>query len=404
MSQDDIDSLMKEIQDLQREINTASESEPPVAEVKNATVEPAAPVAQAAPLVQAPPSVQAPPISTPAPVQANSTAFQVPPTLGIPPTPSKVAVSVSASTPTSTAASVAPAEKQMDIDELMNSISALSTESKTASAVAPPQIATPVVEDDPFAEAERAVSMVAADVTQTVDPFSEQAENAEDGIAEVVSEIQSVSTATPVHSNSAPISAVEPVQSVLAAPVLQSVQTATISSSVQAAPVLQAVQTPSEQFSAQMSAQENEDGISSFRTNQSSAGEGLDDTLGSVRTDELESAVGHSPLNTQYTEEEVESGDDDSNVVQMPASKRARSTGGQNRTSGRSEKGNGRLSMALQGTMELELAYESDGESVNLFFEEGFLVVELSNGTEFRVPLTAESKGSRRRENRLLGT
>lgn len=47
----------------------------------------------------------------------------------------------------------------------------------------------------------------------------------------------------------------------------------------------------------------------------------------------------------------------------------------------------GTLSMTLKGDMELELNYEAGEQSVALRFEDGFFIVQLADGTEFRVPM-----------------
>lgn len=58
--------------------------------------------------------------------------------------------------------------------------------------------------------------------------------------------------------------------------------------------------------------------------------------------------------------------------------------------------GPGVLSMTLKGDMELELNYESGEQSVSLKFDDGTFVVQLADGTEFRVPMKKAASGSRR--------
>ena len=47
----------------------------------------------------------------------------------------------------------------------------------------------------------------------------------------------------------------------------------------------------------------------------------------------------------------------------------------------------GSLTMTLQGSMNLKLKYESDGQEVSVAFSNGFLMVTLADGTEFKVPV-----------------
>lgn len=58
--------------------------------------------------------------------------------------------------------------------------------------------------------------------------------------------------------------------------------------------------------------------------------------------------------------------------------------------------GPGVLSMTLKGDMELELNYESGEQSVSLKFDDGTFVVQLADGTEFRVPMKKSTSGARR--------
>lgn len=57
--------------------------------------------------------------------------------------------------------------------------------------------------------------------------------------------------------------------------------------------------------------------------------------------------------------------------------------------------GPGTLSMTLRGDMQLELNYESGEQSVSLKFEGGMFVVELADGTEFRVPMKSSKAGTK---------
>lgn len=49
--------------------------------------------------------------------------------------------------------------------------------------------------------------------------------------------------------------------------------------------------------------------------------------------------------------------------------------------------GPGTLSMTLRGDMQLELNYESGEQAVSLKFDDGTFIVQLADGTEFRVPM-----------------
>ena len=45
------------------------------------------------------------------------------------------------------------------------------------------------------------------------------------------------------------------------------------------------------------------------------------------------------------------------------------------------------LSMTLTGKMTLKLAYEYEGEQVSISFVDQALMVQLSDGTEFKIPV-----------------
>ncbi len=47
----------------------------------------------------------------------------------------------------------------------------------------------------------------------------------------------------------------------------------------------------------------------------------------------------------------------------------------------------GSLTMTLTGNMTLKLKYAFEGQEVTVGFSENFLKVELSDGTEFRIPV-----------------
>jgi len=51
----------------------------------------------------------------------------------------------------------------------------------------------------------------------------------------------------------------------------------------------------------------------------------------------------------------------------------------------------GVLKMTLSGAMRLALVYEAEGRAVTVSFDDGFLKVELTDGTEFRIPLSRAS-------------
>jgi hypothetical protein len=47
----------------------------------------------------------------------------------------------------------------------------------------------------------------------------------------------------------------------------------------------------------------------------------------------------------------------------------------------------GSLTISLKGSMSLKLKYETEGREVTVAFEDRFLKVELSDGTEFKIPV-----------------
>jgi hypothetical protein len=58
----------------------------------------------------------------------------------------------------------------------------------------------------------------------------------------------------------------------------------------------------------------------------------------------------------------------------------------------------GSLSLTLSGSMTLRLKYEYNGQDVTIRFVDHCLRVELSDGTEFKIPVArAATAGTRRR-------
>jgi hypothetical protein len=69
------------------------------------------------------------------------------------------------------------------------------------------------------------------------------------------------------------------------------------------------------------------------------------------------------------------------------------------RASSGGESPEGLLKMTMSGSLRLALVYEAEGRAVTVSFDDGFLRVELTDGSEFRIPLSRGGGSSTRDED-----
>ncbi|MCM0606445.1 MAG: hypothetical protein KA715_10175 [Xanthomonadaceae bacterium] len=139
--------------------------------------------------------------------------------------------------------------------------------------------------------------------------------------------------------------------------------------------------------------------LNEFQASGGGEGGSMEETLGDLGEEETGSVglLSAAPVDTeQKTEpvvtEEVQEEEYPSTPKVVPISNRSQEKSKMSQSSG----GPGLLSMTLKGDMELELNYESGEQSVSLKFDEGTFVVQLVDGTEFRVPMKKSQSGARR--------
>ncbi len=104
----------------------------------------------------------------------------------------------------------------------------------------------------------------------------------------------------------------------------------------------------------------------------------MEEILAGIR--ERDESEGEGPSVSQTEGGESEMSEDDSSVIPFRAQQ------------GKAEQGStqgdeGCLTMTLSGQMRLKLRYEFAGQDITVGFNDGALHVELSDGTEFKIPV-----------------
>ncbi len=107
------------------------------------------------------------------------------------------------------------------------------------------------------------------------------------------------------------------------------------------------------------------------------------ESQGDSEHDELLDEAEAEALNDAIAEEEEAAVEEEE--VQMSESPRRSRPDHRSRTTG------GSVSLKLTGDMVLRLSYEFEGQEVSIGFSDGALRVELSDGTEFRIPVRRNS-------------
>lgn len=115
-----------------------------------------------------------------------------------------------------------------------------------------------------------------------------------------------------------------------------------------------------------------EDEMEGFRGSSSDAS--MEETLGHLKDEE------EGTDNSIFNQTEIED-----SVVAHTAST------GEKEMSKKSQSGNDELKMTLSGQMKLVLQMQSDGHEVSISFDSGTLIVEMSDGSEFRIPVNRTS-------------
>lgn len=118
----------------------------------------------------------------------------------------------------------------------------------------------------------------------------------------------------------------------------------------------------------------DEDGMEGFRGSSSDAS--MEETLGHLKEED------GAAENCIFDETEKTA----------PAVESSVSPEGEGQMSKQSGSGQDELKMTLSGQMKLVLEMQSDGHSVSVSFDSGHLVVEMSDGTEFKIPLNRSQK------------
>ena len=136
-----------------------------------------------------------------------------------------------------------------------------------------------------------------------------------------------------------------------------------------AKPALKAVPRDMTPDVASTNVEEAEDHMSEFRSEGDSPS--MEETLGDLKEDEsagpnlIDQAIGQSDSDVEVEEEESMNSEGMVSESPMDAS----------------------VSIALSGTMTLKLSYDFGGQEVTIGFVDGALRVELSDGTEFKIPM-----------------
>lgn len=116
----------------------------------------------------------------------------------------------------------------------------------------------------------------------------------------------------------------------------------------------------------------------------------MEETLGDLKEEE---SSGSSLLDQVGSTEEVQDIEEKGEVMSAPVNGHDYDTVEETPSSGKP----GSLSMTLTGSMTLTLKYEYEGEEVVVGFTDHALKVQLSDGTEFKIPVRKKTKGKLKR-------
>jgi hypothetical protein len=146
-------------------------------------------------------------------------------------------------------------------------------------------------------------------------------------------------------------------------------------------PKLKVVEESTSETALVVAAQETgeaEADLADFRGNESDAS--MEETLAAMKAEE----TGHGLLDEPATAEQESQFSDERTEEEFEMKK-----------NGTAEAGEGCMSMSLQGSMTMKMKYEYEGQEVAISFVDGCLCVELSDGTEFKIPVARGGQSSK---------
>lgn len=214
--------------------------------------------------------------------------------------------------------------------------------------------------------------------------------NTEDEIDQIMSEIQDLQSSmaeAPKAGAPAPAKAPPPAKAAPAAKVAPAAKAAPAKAPVK----LQAVPTPPPAPDPMVA--ETDSGIPDVDMSDLIAEPGtgsgdssLEDTMSAMKPEDtgktlLDEPAADEPAAEEIVAEEVAAAEEEvaaEEVEQEIAMAKPKTAGTPN---------DGSLSMTLTGSMTLNIKYEFDGQEVSIGFDDGFLQIQLADGTEFKVPV-----------------